>query len=82
MADFLEDLIAGRNVPVHWGMNFTKIHNTPGPAIDPTKVTFPSHYTVVVIGAGKGIGEYIAKAYAQAKASRILITSRTATDLD
>ena len=36
--------------------------------------------TVVVLGAGKGIGESIAKAYAEAQASRILITAPTAAD--
>ena len=71
------------HAPAHWGAQFTKtIHQKPSDSIDPSKVTLPDGYVVVVTGAGKGIGEYIAKAYAEAKASDIIITSRTASDLD
>ncbi|KAK5117150.1 hypothetical protein LTR85_008918 [Meristemomyces frigidus] len=69
--------------PVHWGRNFTPtVHHDPTPAIDPSKVTLPPGFTIVVTGAGKGIGEYIAKAYAKARASAVIITSRTAKDLE
>ncbi|EAU33968.1 predicted protein [Aspergillus terreus NIH2624] len=69
--------------PAHWGMNFTETtHQQPSRRIDPSNVTFPQGYTVVVIGAGKGIGEHIAKAYVQARAENIVITSRTGSDLD
>jgi len=69
--------------PADWGGNFTKtIHQSPNSTVDPGKVTLPDGFTVVVTGAGKGLGEYIAKAYVQARASAIIITSRTASDLD
>lgn len=69
--------------PAHFGGEFTKtIHQDPDEAIDPSKVTLPDGFVVVVTGAGKGIGEYIAKAYAQARASNIVITARTKSDLD
>ncbi|KAL4940981.1 hypothetical protein BDV06DRAFT_223583 [Aspergillus oleicola] len=69
--------------PPHWGMNFTKtIHASPNATTDPSTVRLPPGYTVVLIGAGKGIGEHAAKAYLLAKATNIIITSRTSTDLD
>ena len=36
----------------------------------------------MVIGAGKGIGAHIAKAYAEARAENIIISARTASDLE
>lgn len=80
-----EDLTDDLNLaaaPAHWGMRFTKtIHARRDPSLDPTDVKLPAGYTVVVTGAGKGIGEYIAKAYVEAKAQNIVITSRTESDL-
>lgn len=71
------------NVPAHFGSKFTKtVHTEPSAAIDPSEVTLPEGYTVLITGAGKGIGEHIARSYAQAKATNIIITSRTASDLD
>lgn len=70
-------------LPSHWGALLTStIHNQTAPAIDPTKVTLPTGTTVVVTGAGKGIGECIAKAYAKARASAVIITARTAENLE
>jgi len=70
-------------LPAHFGRAFTKTtHETPSASIDPSKVTLPDGYTVLITGAGKGIGEHIARSYAQAKASNIVITARTASDLD
>jgi NAD(P)-dependent dehydrogenase (short-subunit alcohol dehydrogenase family) len=57
-------------------------HTEPSPSTDPSKVSLPDGYTVIITGAGKGIGQYIARAYAQAKASNIIITARTASDLE
>ena len=72
-----------QGAPAHWGANFTKtIHSKPTASIDPAKTTLPGGYTVVVTGAGKGLGEYIAKAYVEAKASNVIITSRTASNLE
>lgn len=69
--------------PPHFGSQFTKtIHEQPNEAIDPFKTSLPEGYTVLITGSGKGIGEYVARAYAQAKASNIIITARTGSDLD
>jgi len=69
--------------PPHFGSQFTKtIHEKPNESTDASKVSLPEGYTVLITGAGKGIGEYIARAYAQAKASNIIVTSRTGSDLD
>lgn len=70
-------------LPAHVGFKFTKtIHQKAKASTDPGKVTLPKGYTVAIIGAGKGIGEHIAKAYVAAKASNVIITARTASDLD
>jgi NAD(P)-dependent dehydrogenase (short-subunit alcohol dehydrogenase family) len=63
------------------GMTKTQ-HTEPNASTDPSKVSLPDGYTVIITGAGKGIGQYIARAYAQAKASNIIITARTSSDLD
>lgn len=65
------------------GNDMTKTrHTEPNTSTDPSKVTLPEGYTVIITGAGKGIGQYIARAYAHAKASNIIITARTSSDLD
>lgn len=70
-------------MPAHMGNDVTKTrHTEPNASTDPSKVSLPEGYTVIITGAGKGIGQYIARAYAQAKASNIIVTARTATDLD
>lgn len=69
--------------PPHFGNQFTQtLHEEPNASTEPSRVSLPEGYTVLITGAGKGIGEYIARAYAEAKASNIIITSRTASDLD
>jgi NAD(P)-dependent dehydrogenase (short-subunit alcohol dehydrogenase family) len=69
-------------MPSHLGTKITnKLHTEPNASTDPSKVSLPSGYTVLITGAGKGIGQYIARAYAQAGASNIIITARTASDL-
>ena len=45
-------------------------------------VVLPAGFTVCIIGASQGIGEYIAYAYAKAKATNIMIASRTLADLE
>lgn len=68
--------------PAHWGLNFTKTtHTAPSESIKPSKVALPPGYTVLITGGGKGVGENIAKAFVQAKASNVIITSRTEADL-
>ena len=70
-------------MPAHMGNGMTETrHTEPYASIDPSKVSLPDGYTVIITGAGKGIGQYIARAYTQAKASNIIITARTASDLE
>jgi len=70
-------------MPAHLGNELTKTrHTEPNASTDPSKVTLPEGYTVIITGAGKGIGQYIARAYAQARASNVIITARTYSDLD
>jgi len=69
-------------MPAHLGNSLTKtIHTGPNTSTDPSHVTLPPGYTVLITGAGKGIGQHIARSYAQAGASNIIITARTASDL-
>ncbi|EXJ86202.1 hypothetical protein A1O1_06572 [Capronia coronata CBS 617.96] len=70
------------NTPEHAGFRATrKYYSAAEGPIDPTKVKLPSPFVVVVVGGSKGIGAGIAKAYAQAGASAIVVTSRKAADL-
>lgn len=48
----------------------------------PANTQLPEGYTVVITGAGKGIGAQIARAYAEAHATNIIVMSRTASDLE
>ncbi|KAK4560638.1 hypothetical protein LTR86_005216 [Recurvomyces mirabilis] len=69
--------------PDHWGLQFTKlIHSKAEGPTDPTNNQLSPKFTVVVTGAGKGLGYGIAVAYVKAGASRIAISSRTKADLD
>lgn len=70
-------------MPAHMGKDLTKTsHTKPNTTTDPSHVSLPDGYTVIITGAGKGIGQHIARAYAQARATNIIITARTASDLD
>jgi NAD(P)-dependent dehydrogenase (short-subunit alcohol dehydrogenase family) len=53
-----------------------------GGSLDPKRVALGKPFVVAITGSGKGIGSSIAFAYAQAGASGILLSSRTATDLE
>jgi NAD(P)-dependent dehydrogenase (short-subunit alcohol dehydrogenase family) len=54
-----------------------KVHTSIYPAIDSTRVELPPRFTVCIIGGSAGIGEHIAYAYAHARASAIIIASRS-----
>lgn len=63
--------------------SFTK--TTHGPAIPSNlhiQEALPEEFTVLILGAGEGIGEYIAYAYARARASRIILTARGLENLE
>lgn len=70
-------------LPAHYGLNFTKAFHSKIPAnINPSNVSLPQPFIVVVTGAGKGLGYHISLAYARAGCSGIAISSRTEADLD
>ncbi len=70
-------------LPAHYGLNFTKtFHSTISSKIDPSTVTLPKPFIVVVTGAGKGLGYHISLAFARAGCSGLAISSRTSSDLD
>jgi len=56
-------------------------HKAEGPT-DPTAVNLPTSFVVVIAGASRGIGLGIAKAYATAGASGIVLSSRTLSALE
>jgi NAD(P)-dependent dehydrogenase (short-subunit alcohol dehydrogenase family) len=68
--------------PAHYGRQFTQtLHQkAEGPTL-PENNHCPG-FIVVVTGAGKGLGVYIALAYARAGVAGICISSRTQSDLD
>lgn len=69
--------------PKHWGFFFTNTtHRDPPANTDPSKVTLSEGYTALVTGASYGLGEYIAKAFAQARVTNIIINSRTTSSLE
>src|ERR1700753_3441171 len=74
--------MAARGFPEHYGLEFppTLHHEAEGPTLPENNRS--SDYVVVVTGAGKGLGVYIALAYARAGATGICISSRTQGDLD
>ena len=71
------------NVPTHWGFTFTPtIHHAAQPALDPRKVKLPTPCSVLITGAGRGLGAAHAIAFAQAGASDIILAARTAAQLE
>jgi NAD(P)-dependent dehydrogenase (short-subunit alcohol dehydrogenase family) len=58
----------------------TRHHKAEGPTLPENNSS--AGYIVVVTGAGKGLGVYIALAYARAGVTGICISSRTQSDLD
>jgi NAD(P)-dependent dehydrogenase (short-subunit alcohol dehydrogenase family) len=58
------------------------LHQKPEGPIDPSKVKLPSNFTVVIAGASRGIGLGIAKAYARASVSGLVLSSRSLDSLE
>ena len=64
------------------GFNFTKtLHNKPSTALDPRSQSLPGPFVVCITGASRGIGAATAKAFAQAGATGLILTARTADAL-
>ena len=65
------------------GFDFTKItHHKPSVALDPTRQSLQAPFVVCVTGASRGIGAATAKAFAQAGATGLILTARTADALE
>jgi NAD(P)-dependent dehydrogenase (short-subunit alcohol dehydrogenase family) len=58
------------------------LHTTPYPAIDPSRVTLPSPFVVCIIGGRGAAGGGLARAYAQAGASGLILAARTRSGLE
>lgn len=58
------------------------LHAGPDDTIHPTNNVLPKPFTVVVLGASKGIGFHIARAYAIAEAPTIFLVSRSLASLE
>jgi NAD(P)-dependent dehydrogenase (short-subunit alcohol dehydrogenase family) len=70
------------NFPAHMGMTFTPTtYQDAPPKMDPSKIKLPSPCAVLITGAGRGLGEAYAIAFAQAGASDIILASRTTSEL-
>ncbi|KAI0437514.1 NAD(P)-binding protein [Xylaria telfairii] len=62
-------------------MNVTR-HHEPYPTIDPSRPEFSQHgRAVLVTGSSSGIGLYIARAFAKAKAATVIMTGRQEASL-
>ncbi|KAJ4012512.1 hypothetical protein NW752_008210 [Fusarium irregulare] len=57
-------------------------HDKPYPAIDPAKTTLPKNYVVCIIGAGGAAGAGLARSFAKAGASGMIIAARTKATLE
>ncbi|KAF2091608.1 putative short-chain dehydrogenases/reductase [Saccharata proteae CBS 121410] len=58
------------------------LHQAPYAAISPSTVSLPQPYTVCIVGASRGIGAGIARAYALAGASTLVLAARSVPALD
>jgi NAD(P)-dependent dehydrogenase (short-subunit alcohol dehydrogenase family) len=58
------------------------LHTVPEGPTDPSKVKLPPNFTVVIAGASRGIGRGIAKAYARAGVSGLVLSSRSMETLE
>ncbi|GKU22600.1 unnamed protein product [Fusarium langsethiae] len=60
----------------------TTKHDKPYPAIDPEKSSLPEEYVVCIIGAGGAAGAGLARSFATAGASGIILAARTQATLE
>ena len=57
-------------------------HDKPYPAIDPAKATLSENYVVCIIGAGGAAGAGLARSFAKAGASGMILAARTEATLE
>lgn len=77
-----EDVSKFSQIPAWTGHAFTKTtYDSPPPKLDPRKVRLPQPFVVCITGAGRGLGEADAVAYAQAGASHIILAARSLEEL-
>ena len=57
------------------------LHTYPTSSIDPSFTRLPPQFSVLVIGASRGIGAHVAQAYARAGASTLILAARTTIQL-
>ncbi|KAM0193758.1 hypothetical protein ACHAPI_007408 [Fusarium lateritium] len=60
----------------------SKTHDKPYPAIDPENAKLPQDYVVCIIGAGGAAGAGLARSFAKAGASGIILAARTQESLE
>lgn len=71
------------SLPEHGGINFTKtLHAKAEGSTDPESIKLPPDFTVLITGAGKGVGYGISIAFAKAGATNLIVSSRTRSDLE
>ena len=58
------------------------IHADVSPSIDPSNVRLLPGFTVLILGASRGIGASIARSYATAGASTLILTARDASSIE
>ncbi|KAL2840494.1 hypothetical protein BJY01DRAFT_249958 [Aspergillus pseudoustus] len=69
--------------PAHYGMTWTEQYqSTADGPLEIRPNSLPTPFVVAVTGSGRGIGAEIARCYAKAGASGIMLTSRRASDLE
>ncbi|KAL8734047.1 MAG: hypothetical protein Q9166_001808 [cf. Caloplaca sp. 2 TL-2023] len=57
------------------------LHTHPTPSLNPALTQLRPPFTVLIIGASRGIGAHVAEAYAHAGASTLILAARTTSDL-
>lgn len=68
--------------PRHTGIAFTETsYHAPPPTLDPSSVQLRSPCVVCITGAGRGLGEAYAVAFAKAGATALILASRTEDEL-
>ncbi|KAK4541523.1 hypothetical protein LTR36_007969 [Oleoguttula mirabilis] len=65
-----------------FGEFISKTHTEPYEATDPSKVRLPQPFVVCIVGASRGIGAGVAKSYAKAGATGLILAARRVSGLE